>query len=647
MRQNCTHFVCVFVAVFTAMLLTACASDLLNGHKRPVDEVVVGFSTSGTQTKTTMLPNGLSAAWEADDRLAVWAKGSSGSYVLSNQIFETYGIDDSRGFFTSRLASEMPQDTYTYYCCYPAPVSVNGTTATFNIPSTQDGKATGGADIMIATPVQYGPLKPLPDPEDHSNMVMSMNRMMHQFRFYIPENNDLMASEEIVKMELSFPRAVAGTIEMNLADPAQKANLTGTSSVITLPLAEPLKISAESRDLYEYACVALAPIAFAAGESVSIKAYTRDRIAKVDPIDLRSKDMQPGHSTPVKLIVKDIVDYPYNIRFTLASNNVGEPVNLIKFTAPSGCIWPDSGTNEYVFAPGRDIPVGETVMFRFENYEDYVKFSGQPISIVLETENAISTSTATVASIPANVQTHTSDISASMPYLLYQDFSSIATYNDGHDNPGVGTDSDTYKGITELTSAGLPGWYGTRIGISGGQSARICCRYEHVLLAGAYYKGRLYTPPLSMLKEGSDVKISVSFKHGSNRNERKADGFIGIGGKKPDKSPILYFGINTQDVVTNPDQSEGNIIDSITGMIAGSGFSSSTPTSLSPMVIKGEYLDKENGSYTSLPKSKTIEIENVDRYMRLGWILTTDNEGRDTNANYWLYIDEIKVQIAK
>ena len=150
-----------------------------------------------------------------------------------------------------------------------------------------------------------------------------------------------------------------------------------------------------------------------------------------------------------------------------------------------------------------------------------------------------------------------------------------------------------------------------------------------------------------MLKEGSDVKISVSFKHGSNRNERKADGFIGIGGKKPDKSPILYFGINTQDVVTNPDQSEGNIIDSITGMIAGSGFSSSTPTSLSPMVIKGEYLDKENGSYTSLPKSKTIEIENVDRYMRLGWILTTDNEGRDTNANYWLYIDEIKVQIAK
>ena len=629
------------------MLLSACSFDHIGDHESPKKEVIVGFSTSGTQTKTTMLSNGLTAAWEAGDRLAVWAKGSAGSYVLSNQIFETYGIDDNLGFFTSKLSSEMPQDTYTYYCCYPAPVSVNGTTATFNIPSTQDGKATGGADIMIATPVQYGPLKPLPDPDDHSNMSMTMNRMMHQFRFYIPENNTLMASDEIVKMVLAFPRAVAGTVEMNIADPAQKANLTGTSSVITLPLAEPLKISAESQDQYGYACVALAPVAFAAGESVSIKAYTRDRIAKVDPIDLRSKDMQPGHSTPVKLVVKEIVDYPYNIRFTLASNNVGEPVNLIKFTAPSGCIWPTSGTNEYVFAPGRDIAVGETVMFRFENYEDYVKFSGQSITIVLETENAISTSTTSVASIPANVQTHTSDISASMPYLLYQDFSSISSYNDGHDNPTVGTGSDTYKGITELTSAGLPGWYGARIGISGGQSARICCRYEHVLLAGAYYKGRLYTPPLSLIKEGKDVNISVSFKHGSNRSERNTGGIFGIGGSKPDKSPILYFGINTQSQVTNPDQSEGDIIDNITGMIAGSGFSSSVPSSLSPMVIKGEYLDKENGSYTSLPKSKTLTIENVDRDMRLGWIITTDNAASNTNANYWLYIDEIKVQITK
>jgi hypothetical protein len=107
------------------------------------------------------------------------------------------------------------------------------------------------------------------------------------------------------------------------------------------------------------------------------------------------------------------------------------------------------------------------------------------------------------------------------------------------------------------------------------------------------------------------------------------------------------MGINTQDAVTNPDQSEGDIIDNVTGMIAGSGFSSATPSSLMPMVIKGEYLDKENGSYTSLPKSASLTIDGVDNYMRLGWIITTDNSSSNTNANYWFYIDDIKVQIVK
>ena len=137
----------------------------------------------------------------------------------------------------------------------------------------------------------------------------------------------------------------------------------------------------------------------------------------------------------------------------------------------------------------------------------------------------------------------------------------------------------------------------------------------------------------------------MSFKHGSNRNEMKS--LINWQYKAPDKSPILYFGINTQDEVTNPDKNEGNIIDSITGMISGSGYSNPTPTSLMPMIIKGEYLDKENGSYTNLPKSMTMTISGVDRDTRFGWILTTDNSQGSVNANYWFYIDEIKVQIVK
>jgi hypothetical protein len=166
-----------------------------------------------------------------------------------------------------------------------------------------------------------------------------------------------------------------------------------------------------------------------------------------------------------------------------------------------------------------------------------------------------------------------------------------------------------------------------------------------VILSGAYYKGRIYSPPLSRIKEGRDVKISVTFDHGSNRNEMKT--LINWSYKAPDKSPILYFGINTQEVVTNPDQHEGNVIDQVTGLYSGSGYASATPSSLSPMVIKGEALDKENGSYTNLPRTRTVTIDNVDRDMRLGWILTTDNTTSNINSNYWFYIDNIKVQISK
>ena len=630
------------LVILGVVVLFSCTDEIRDDSCINPENVEVGFYLDGNRTRTSMLSDGLSAEWLPSDKISVWAKGPDGTFELENQIFGLYGLDVERGFFTSTLSSPMPDGVYTYYCSYPSPESVKGTQAVFTLPSVQNGKVADGADIMIATTVQHGPLTSVKDLDSHSRMYVSMNRMMHQFRFYVPENNLVMQSEKITKIELGFPGNVCGKVMLDLADPEQKAVLSDAGSKVILQLDEPLGISSESKGVYEFACAAIVPSEFAAGEKLSLRAFTDEKIAVIEPVDLKGKSFKPGHSTPVRLVVKELVEYPYQIRFTLSGNNVGESVTSVKFVAPNGCRWPLSGTNEYVYAPGKEIQVGETVTFRFADYNEYAAFSSKNVSIVLETENAISTSSVTVAAIPSNVQSHASSISASMPYLLYQDFTSVSTYNDGHDNPTVGTSSDTYKGITELSSAGLPGWYGTRVGVQKGASARICCRYEHVLLAGAYYKGRLYTPQLSMLKEGHNVKISVSYKYGSNRSERDP-----LFGSKPDKSPVLYFGVNTQDVVTNPDENEGGIIDQITGLYAGSGYASSTPTSLSPMVIKGEYLDKANGSYTSLPKSKSVTVENVDRYMRLAWILTTDNTASNTNANYWFYIDEIKVKIIK
>lgn len=637
MRKYCKFLAYPAIAAALLQLSAACQSDLKEDMPESSHEVTVGVFAGGAQTKTTMLENGLSAAWEQDDRLAVWAMNQAGTYVLSNQVFKTYGTDSGRGFFTSTLQSAMPQERYTYYCSYPEPLSVSGTQAVFSVPAVQDGKASGGADVMIATPVVAGPLAPIPELDDHSTMAMQMNRMMHQFRFYVPGDNTALGGDKITKLVLTFPENVVGKATLDLADPDAPAVLADGSSRITLNLSSPLSVSASASDV-EYACMVMVPAAFASGQMLQVKAYTADRIAVVDPIDLKGRNFQAGHSTPVQLKIKQVTDYPYQLTFKVAANNLGEKPNSITLTAPSSCRWEGYDSNVYTYSPGRKIEVGEQITLRFEDEAMYRDFSGQSISVKYDGDNTLTSQAVTVPNLSS---ANSATLSLTVPYLFYQDFSGISSFNDGHDSPTVGTASDTYKGISEFSSKGLPGWYGARVGVQGGTSLRICCRYEHVLLAGAYYKGRVYTPFLSNIKDGKDVKISVSFRYGSNRSERDP-----VFGSRPQKQALMYFGVNTQSVVINPDQIEGDLIDNVTGLVAGSGFASATPSSLNPMVIKGETMSTSGGSYTSFEGTKTVTVDNVDNCMRLGWIVTTNNTSSNTNGNYWLYIDDIKVQVA-
>ena len=206
MRRNWTNVVLAVLATLLLNLCQSCSIDIQDFVNMNDGPQVLGFHAGGgSQTRTQMLPNGLSADWVAGDELAVWARNSAGNFTLYNQVFKTYGTDRHRGYFTSTLSEAMPEDTYTYYCTYPVPESADGTVVTFDIPAVQDGKVTGGADIMIATPVRHGGLTSLPDLEDHSGMSMHMNRMLHQFRFFVPQDDEHLQGAEITRMVLTFP----------------------------------------------------------------------------------------------------------------------------------------------------------------------------------------------------------------------------------------------------------------------------------------------------------------------------------------------------------------------------------------------------------------------------------------------------------
>ena len=131
------------------LLCQSCGLDL-SPQERPV-EVALGVG-GAPSTRTSPDASFKRFNWDEGDRMAVWAKSSDGSYALENQPFNFYASTESPSplaWFSATLGSAMADGSYTYYMCYPLPQSVSGTTATFSVPSAQDGDLSGGEDIII------------------------------------------------------------------------------------------------------------------------------------------------------------------------------------------------------------------------------------------------------------------------------------------------------------------------------------------------------------------------------------------------------------------------------------------------------------------------------------------------------------------
>ena len=614
MRQYWTKFVHALYTLAILSLLPGC-QDLVQEYG--LRQCEVGIYAGGVQTRTEMLSDGLSAKWVDGDELAVWARESSGTFFFTNKVFTTYGVDDGRGFFTSALDQAMPEGDYTYYCTYPVPQSANGTEVTFNLPSVQDGKVTGGADIMIADPVTYGALTPLPEIEDHTGMSMSMNRMTHQFRFYIPEDDTVLGNASIVKILLDFPKNVAGTVKFDMSDPAAPGELSNSTGSMVLQLARPLEVSVGTD--YDYACVSIVPASFSSGDILQLKAYTEDKIVLFDPVNLRARTFAAGHSTPVSLKVKSIIDYPYILNFKISENNLGENPHTVTFEAPKGCVWPETGTNKCVYSPGREISVGETVSFKFEDKTQYMAFSGATIKVAFESDHAITSAVSKLAAFTIDGDTDLENFSAKVPYLFYEDFSTLVVY-DGNYKDGAETSVDgASKAAKDLSAYGLPaGWSGARTGCdAAGTAILIGARVDYVIAGATRSYGRLESPELSALTSAADVR--VTFRYGGSKSGNKNFYPVGVCGYAYGEG--LLNGYASQ-FMNEP---------SWTG-ISGINTIPDIPTS---------------GNASSLSKTMTYDIKGCDQYCRLSWHVAGMGTTFIGNGLQWMYIDDVKVQIIK
>lgn len=593
----------------------------------PQDKSIkVGIHAGGVSTRTQILDNGLSAVWTEGDKLSLWAIDSSGEAVLSNQTFTAYGTDASRGFFTTELASQMPEDTYIYYCSYPEPVSVEGTSARFNLPSVQDGKVTGGADVMVATPVRHGALAPLPEVEDHSAMKMTMNRMMHQFRFFVPEDDTQLQDAQITRMVLTFPEPVVGDVLVDISDPTRQAVLSAGYREITLNLSEPL-----TKENHGYACVAFVPTKFSDGDMLHVKAYAGDKIVQVDPIDLKSRYFEAGHSTAVRLDVKKLADFAGILTFTVSANNLGENPEVVTFKAPEGCRFGDGESNVFVYDPGREIAVGETITIEFESDIDaYKAFSGKNISVTYDSEHAVLTETVSIPEISQSGKTH---VSLTVPYLLYQDFSGILKEGESYGNNSYASDERKQPGVSLDGIMPENGWNASRFWMKpDGGAIRLNMRYQMVKIFLSFttsHYGRLDTPPLSALKTGVVANLRVTFDAGANVNS---------GSDNDAKTGNLTFiNLTTHENSNNP----------IDGVGTGTGQSGKIED-FGVQYYKSSGMPNAYGADDFLNTYPTHTVTGVEatHATRLCFYPSTAfiKDGI-CNAEFNVYIDNIKVQI--
>ncbi len=551
-------------------------------------------------TRTTYDAGHKRFVWMPGDEIAVWAKNQAGAYSLDGQKFSLLarGLGNAEAYFTATLTAPMDEGTYSYYMTYPLPESVNGTTAEFNVPEVQDGVASDGVGIIVAEPVTGPELSPVEEaspiiPENVLNV--KMKHLLHFLRFYIPEGYNVLG-EPVSRIEFTMPQAIAGKVAVDVTD-ASTATLSEGVNGMTLELETPID---ESADGTETAVAGIFPPrnAYSAGDQMSVLIYSENKWASLNPMPLEGRTFAAGHLTSVPLRPVEAKQL-YKLRFTLASNNLGEDPYNIKISLPEGVNWPGSASNVLGFDGTHSglIKVGDTFVMETKDEAAFRTLSSQALTVSYESESALVTESLALGDL-----TSVSNAACSLncPYLFFEDFSSVESFssNDKYSWSSAGSKSP---------QSFLSGWSAARAGAQAGIAIRIACRRETGL---ANYPARADSPFLNGLKNGKTVDLSVDYDYSMGR------------AGTPEISQTVYFGYITTD----------------------KNLESGDDTGTFPVTFD---IKETTGSYTNINHTADATLTGVKAPLRLSWRTVPETNWGANNNTCWLYIDNIKVKIKK
>lgn len=639
--------------ILTALMLISCIREDVNdvnieNHTGPV---TVGFVAGGAQkTRTTIDDNGISTSWSPEDKVALWALNEeSQSYSLSNQEFKMYfRHPESRGYFTSTLSAAMANGSYTYYATYPTPTSVNGTTATFNLPDVQDGQMGGGVAIMIAEP-QAGKaaLSALTntnasDEIFDNGLHLNMHHKMHALRMFIPHIPTKeyygFGNEKVVRIDLALPWNIAGTISTDISDEEAAPVLTGNGSqYMSLFLKNPIGATTADGNTYAYDYAYASIIPAPAGNTniyngeLVAEVFTSTKAAKttISLANLSSTHtFAAGHITPVVLNCSKVVDR-HAIRLTWMGNNLGEDINTIYFYDATGAeVYRINDVASFVSTGIHDVDY----TFVENKSEILSSLAGQTLTVKYESDNAIVSNTITMpATLATEVKCH--EVGITVPYLFFEDFTSIHTNFEFDDKRVASLMSADGHLLNNYMS--VSGWNGAHIKGVAGQSVRVNVRHQSTL-GVTRSNGRLDTPAISTLKSGAKVKLKVTFDMGAyvdSGYDSGNDVFLVAGTHTSSESSALD-GVTDTKAFSSVDDDATRVVGVFNNVALKTG---NIPNNFT------------NDSFNSEFPTYSFTVDGCGATTRLCWVPCCSQGTFLTpnNAHYYLYFDNIKVQIVR
>jgi hypothetical protein len=546
--------------------------------------------------------------------------------------------------FTTEMDEVMPGDEttrYRYYATYPVPKSVLENLATFSLPAQQDGKIGNGAAIMVAYPDEAEPLRALKGAagtstsnlikEDH--LRLKMKHMMHALKFYVPSTKWAFdEGEKIDRIVFTMPQSIAGDVTLDYTNPDFAVTTTNGVKEIKLNLTQPIGPSESAANL-DFAAASIIPSghSFVDGDQIVVKMYTQNQAA-INYISLKGRtQMRAGHITPIGLDCSD-ARYQYVLRFVWGGNYLGEDVNVIRFYNSKG---------EQIYE------ITDAATFENQGFHDidfsflpedvlhiFTDLAGQPITVEYESEHAIVTDSFTM---PAVTGSGYKEVKLTVPYLFFEDFSTTNESTNYNDNPGIKSSNTGKTEAADLTESyswpryywtdttkDIGIWSGARCGLEAGKAVRICTRNENAVgWPGSYY-GRLDSPNMGNLKPNKTVKLRIQFNYSLNRE----------GSRTSNHNHYLAVGTHTTEGLIN----------------ASSGVGSSISDGLSGITINANVasgLTGSGGSFDVIKNSVDKTIEGCTQSTRIVWEVYVDSDSDDGYYNNLVYLDNIKVQIAK